>query len=65
MAISRNAITLAFGFLPLLLAPLAPYRTVGFFLASIMTVSWLATLFILAALITALRKKLFKKQTTN
>jgi predicted RND superfamily exporter protein len=65
MAISRNAITIAVGFLPLLLAPLAPYRTVGFFLATIMTVSWLATLFILAALITALRKKLFKKQTTN
>ena len=62
MAISRNAITLAFGFLPLLLAPLAPYRTVGFFLATIMTVSWLATLFILAALATGLKKRLFKRE---
>ncbi len=61
MAISRNAIIISVGFLPLLFAPLSPYRTVGFFLATIMAVSWLATLFILAALITALRKKLFKK----
>jgi predicted RND superfamily exporter protein len=59
MAISRNAITIAVGFLPLLFAPLAPYRTVGFFLAAIMTVSWLATLFILAALITGLKRWLF------
>jgi len=65
MAISRNAITLAFGFLPLLLAPLAPYRTVGFFLATIMTVSWLATLFILAALVTGLRKWLFNRNTST
>ena len=60
MAISRNAIIISVGFLPLLLAPLTPYRTVGFFLATIMAVSWLATLFILAALITALKKRIFK-----
>ncbi|GAF70896.1 unnamed protein product, partial [marine sediment metagenome] len=42
MAISRNAITIAVGFTPLLVAPLVPYRTVGFFLATIMAVSWLA-----------------------
>ncbi len=51
-AISRNAIVIAVGFTPLLLAPLVPYRTVGFFLATIMAVSWLATLFILPALLT-------------
>ncbi len=62
MAISRNAITVSVGFLPLLFAPLAPYRTVGFFLAAIMMVSWLATIFILAALVTALQKRLFKKR---
>lgn len=62
MAISRNAITISLGFTPLLFAPLAPYRTVGFFLATIMTVSWLATLFILAALATGLKKWLFKKE---
>jgi len=60
MAISRNAITISIGFTPLLLAPLVPYRTVGFFLATIMAVSWLATLFILPALMTMFRKLVFK-----
>ena len=60
MAISRNAITISVGFTPLLFAPLVPYRTVGFFLAAIMLVSWGATLLILPALVTMLRKKLFK-----
>ena len=62
MAISRNAITISLGFTPLLFAPLTPYRTVGFFLATIMAVSWLATLFILAALTTGLKKRLFKQE---
>ena len=61
MAISRNAITISVGFTPLLFAPLVPYKTVGFFLATIMAVSWLATLFILAALVTQLRRFLFPK----
>ena len=65
MAISRNAITISLGFTPLLFAPLTPYRTVGFFLATIMAVSWLATLFILAALATGLKKYLFKKGAAN
>jgi predicted RND superfamily exporter protein len=60
MAISRNAITISVGFTPLLLAPLVPYRTVGFFLATIMAVSWLATLFILPALITMLQRFVFQ-----
>ena len=60
MAISRNAITISVGFTPLLVAPLVPYRTVGFFLATIMAVSWVATLFILSALVTVLQKRLFK-----
>ncbi len=60
MAISRNAITISVGFTPLLLAPLVPYKTVGFFLAAIMAISWMATLFILAALVTMLQKFLFK-----
>ncbi len=58
-AISRNAIIIAIGFTPLLFAPLVPYRTVGFFLATIMFVSWVATLFILASLITLFQKQLF------
>lgn len=60
MAISRNAITISVGFTPLLVAPLVPYRTVGFFLATIMAVSWLATLFILPALLTMLQKRAFR-----
>lgn len=62
MAISRNAIIIAIGFTPLLLAPLVPYQTVGFFLATIMAVSWLATLFILPALLTPLQKYAFRKK---
>ncbi|MGB0894979.1 MAG: efflux RND transporter permease subunit [Parashewanella sp.] len=50
-AISRNAIIVAVGFTPLLLSPLVPYVTVGFFLASIMTISALVTLILLPALI--------------
>jgi predicted RND superfamily exporter protein len=59
MAISRNAIIISIGFTPLLVAPLVPYKTVGFFLATIMAVSWLATLFLLPALLTVLRKRVF------
>jgi predicted RND superfamily exporter protein len=62
VAISRNAITISIGFTPLLLAPLVPYKTVGFFLATIMAVSWLATLFLLPALLTMLKRWAFKQQ---
>jgi predicted RND superfamily exporter protein len=69
MAISRNAIIISIGFTPLLFAPLVPYKTVGFFLATIMAASWPGTLFILAALITGLQRWLFKnheeQKTTN
>jgi len=61
LAISRNAIIISVGFTPLLLAPLVPYNTVGFFLATIMAVSWISTLFILSALLTPLAKKLLEK----
>jgi len=50
-AISRNAIVIAIGFTPLLLSPLMPYITVGFFLASIMALSALVTLILLPALL--------------
>ena len=50
-AIARNAIVIAIGFTPLFFAPLVPYITVGAFMAGIMTVSGLATLFLLPALI--------------
>jgi predicted RND superfamily exporter protein len=58
-AISRNVIVIAIGFTPLLLAPLVPYKTVGIFLASIMVISGLATMFILPALITIIQNWLF------
>lgn len=48
-AIMRNAIVVAVGFTPLLFAPLMPYVTVGFFLASIMAISALVTLIMLPA----------------
>ncbi len=60
-AISRNIIVIAVGFLPLLFAPLVPYKTVGTFLATILTVAGLATLFILPALIRISENKLFPK----
>lgn len=59
-AISRNAIILGAGFTPLLAAPLVPYQTVGIFIASIILIAAIATLFILPALITYLQRWLFK-----
>jgi len=38
------------------------YLTVGFFLATIMAVSWATTLLILPALVTLLRRFLFKQR---
>ena len=49
-AISRNAIVIAVGFLPLLAAPLVPYNTVGIFLASIMAASAVASVVLLPAI---------------
>ena len=59
-AITRNIIVIAVGFLPLLAAPLVPYKTVGFFMASILAISGVATLFVLSALMRVLAKALFK-----
>jgi len=58
-AISRNIIVIAAGFLPLLLAPLIPYKTVGMLLATILFVAGLSTLLILPAAIRLLEPKLF------
>ncbi|MEE9612988.1 MAG: MMPL family transporter [Desulfatiglandales bacterium] len=58
-AISRNIIVIAIGFLPLLAAPLVPYKTVGMFMASILVISGIATLFILPALMRVLGRFLF------
>ena len=51
-AVTRNAMIVAIGFVPLVLADLVPYVVVGLLLASIMVLSWLATLVLLPALVT-------------
>jgi predicted RND superfamily exporter protein len=60
-AITRNALVIALGFTPLLLAPLVPYITVGIFLASIMFISALVTLLVLPAAMTLLKRWVFKE----
>jgi len=59
-AISKNAVVIAVGFTPLLFAPLMPYVTVGFFLATIMAVSALVTLLMLPAMLKLLKSLVFK-----
>ncbi len=61
-AISRNAIMIVLGFVPLVAAPLVPYQTVGFFLSAIMAVSGIGTLIILPALIRVFQARLFSTQ---
>ncbi len=59
-AISRNVLVIAIGFLPLLAAPLVPYKTVGIFLCAIMSLSGVVTLLVLPAILTVAEKRLFK-----
>lgn len=56
-AISRNAVVIAIGFTPLLFAPLVPYITVGFFLATIMAVSAVVTVMLLPAIMQMINDK--------
>ncbi|MBI2569128.1 MAG: MMPL family transporter [Candidatus Schekmanbacteria bacterium] len=58
-AIARNVIVIGVGFLPLLLAPLVPYQTVGMFIAAILATAGAATLLLLPALIGVLEPWLF------
>ncbi|MBN1906888.1 MAG: MMPL family transporter, partial [Deltaproteobacteria bacterium] len=64
-AITKNIIVIAVGFLPLLLAPLTPYKTVGVLLASILLVSGASTLILLPALMKVLEKWLFKSKEVS
>jgi predicted RND superfamily exporter protein len=57
-AILRNMVVIAVGFLPLLLSPLVPYRTVGFFFAAIMAASGLTTIMVLPSIMSAARGRL-------
>jgi hypothetical protein len=60
-AITRNVLVIAIGFLPLLAAPLIPYKTVGVFLCAIMALSGAITLFVLPAVLRLGEKRLFRK----
>ncbi len=55
-AIARNVIIIGVGFLPLLAAPLVPYKTVGVFISAILIFAGAASLLILPALITLMEK---------
>ena len=57
-AITRNAIVIAIGFLPLLGAPLVPYNTVGFLMAAIMAVSSIVTVVLLPAIMMQIQDRL-------
>lgn len=59
-AIARNVLVIAIGFLPLLAAPLVPYKTVGIFLCAIMALSGIVTLLVLPAILTVAEKRLFR-----
>jgi len=58
-AITRNAIVVGIGFLPLLLTPLIPYQMVGILLSSILALAGISTLVLLPALIHLMEKRLF------
>jgi hypothetical protein len=60
-AITRNVLVIAIGFLPLLAAPLVPYKTVGIFMCAIMAASGLVTLFALPSLMNVFEKYLFRQ----
>lgn len=65
LAIVRNAIVIAVGFLPLLGSPLVPYNTVGFFMAAIMIVSCAVTLVLLPSVMDLMQKRLFGGRGTG
>jgi predicted RND superfamily exporter protein len=60
-AITRNAVVIAVGFLPLVASPLMPYVTVGLFLSGIMLVSGLVTLILLPGAMQLLKTRLFAR----
>ena len=55
-ALTRNALIIAIGFAPMVFASLVPYVVVGVLLASIMLLSWLASLLLLPAVIALFEK---------
>ncbi len=61
-AITRNVLVIAIGFLPLLAAPLMPYKTVGIFLCAIMGLSGAVTLLVLPSLLKVAERYLFRTE---
>ena len=61
-AISRNIIVIGVGFLPLILAPLVPYKTVGILISSILLIAGAASLLVLSALLSLLSEYIFKNE---
>jgi hypothetical protein len=61
-AITRNVIVIGIGFLPLLAAPLVPYKTVGVFISAILLFAGAATIFLLPALMTVGKRVIFKEK---
>ena len=61
-AITRNVVVIGAGFLPLLLAPLVPYQTVGVFISAILVLAGVSTLFALPAAITVLQGTFFPQK---
>ena len=51
-AITKNALIVALGFIPMFVASLTPYIVVGVFMASIMVLSWVVSLALLPSIIT-------------
>ncbi len=64
-AISHNVVIVGCGFLPLLLAPLVPYQTVGTLIASILIAAGVATLVLLPAIIHTFERFLFPASTAD
>jgi hypothetical protein len=60
VAIARNAVVVGLGFLPLVLATLTPYVTVGLFFGSLAFFAGITTIFFLPALIETFRGRLLK-----
>ncbi|HPN73119.1 MAG TPA: MMPL family transporter, partial [Candidatus Omnitrophota bacterium] len=61
-AILKNALVISIGFLPLLAAPLVPYKTVGVFMFLIMLTSSFGTLILLPAIISAFPDVIFDEK---
>ncbi|MGD2217505.1 MAG: MMPL family transporter [Gemmatimonadales bacterium] len=61
-AITRNAVVIIIGFLPLMVSRLTPYVTVGLFFATLMIFSALATLVVLPALMRLTGGRLFTSE---